>query len=75
MALRFDDKVVLVTGESRGLGNAFARCLATAGATVAVNSTGKDDGGELATRAIIDAVAETRTVELLPLSVRCPLDS
>ena len=45
MSVSFDGKVVLVTGASRGLGNAFARCLAEAGATVAVNSTGKDDGG------------------------------
>ncbi len=55
MSVRFDGKVVLVTGASRGLGNAFARCLAEAGATVAVNSTGKDDGGAKAVQAIIDA--------------------
>ena len=53
MSVRFDDRVVLVTGGSRGLGNAFARCLAAAGATVALNSTGTDDHG--ATRAINDA--------------------
>lgn len=55
MSVSFDGKVVLVTGASRGLGNAFARCLAEAGATVAVNSTGKDDGGAKAVQAIIDA--------------------
>ena len=53
MSVRFDDRVVLVTGASRGLGNSFARCLAEAGATVALNSTGADDRG--ATRAILDA--------------------
>ena len=53
MTVNFDGKVVLVTGGSRGLGNAFARCAATAGATVALNSTSEDDGG--ATQAIIDA--------------------
>lgn len=53
MAVRFDEKVVLVTGASRGLGNAFARCLAEAGATVAVNSTGEDDSGT--TQVILDA--------------------
>jgi NAD(P)-dependent dehydrogenase (short-subunit alcohol dehydrogenase family) len=52
MTMRFDGKVVLVTGGSRGLGNAFARCLADAGALVAVNSTGKDDSGQLAVDAI-----------------------
>lgn len=53
MAVRFDEKVVLVTGGSRGLGHAFARCVAEAGATVALNSTTEDDGG--ATQRIIDA--------------------
>jgi NAD(P)-dependent dehydrogenase (short-subunit alcohol dehydrogenase family) len=53
MAVRFDDRVILVTGGSRGLGNAFARCLAEAGATVALNSTTEDDSG--ACRAINDA--------------------
>ena len=43
--MNFDDQVVLVTGSSRGLGNAFARCLAAAGATVVVNSTGTSDLG------------------------------
>ena len=50
--MTFDDQVVLVTGASRGLGNAFARCLAAAGATVAVNSTGATDLGPQAVDAI-----------------------
>ena len=41
--MQFDNKVVLVTGGSRGLGAAFTRELARAGATVAVNNTGRDD--------------------------------
>jgi NAD(P)-dependent dehydrogenase (short-subunit alcohol dehydrogenase family) len=53
MTIRFDGKVVLVTGASRGLGNAFARCLADAGATVALNNLSEDDRG--ATQAIIDS--------------------
>ena len=48
MTVRFDEKVVLVTGGSRGLGNAFARCLAAAGATVAINSASDDDHGATA---------------------------
>jgi NAD(P)-dependent dehydrogenase (short-subunit alcohol dehydrogenase family) len=44
--MKFADQVVLVTGASRGLGKAFARCLAEAGAVVAVNSTGRSDSGQ-----------------------------
>ena len=44
--MRFDDQVVLITGSSRGLGRAFAECLADAGAVVAVNSTGQTDAGD-----------------------------
>jgi len=51
--MKFDQQVVLVTGASRGLGLAFARFMAEAGATVVVNSTGKDDRGQQAADAII----------------------
>jgi 3-hydroxyacyl-CoA dehydrogenase/3a,7a,12a-trihydroxy-5b-cholest-24-enoyl-CoA hydratase len=44
-AMKFEDQVVLVTGASRGLGKAFARCMAEAGAVVAVNSTGANEAG------------------------------
>lgn len=44
-AMKFEDQVVLVTGASRGLGKAFAHCIAEAGAVVAVNSTGRSDAG------------------------------
>ncbi len=50
--MKFDQQVVLVTGSSRGLGNAFAHCLAAAGAQVVINSTGKDDSGQRAADAI-----------------------
>ena len=41
--MHFNNKVVLVTGGSRGLGEAFTRELARAGARVAINNTGSDD--------------------------------
>lgn len=44
--MQFDNKVVLVTGGSRGLGLAFTRELAQAGATVAINNTGGDSTAE-----------------------------
>ncbi|NKB97163.1 MAG: SDR family NAD(P)-dependent oxidoreductase [Pseudomonadales bacterium] len=45
MPLRFEEKVVLVTGGSRGLGRAFTQCLAEAGAKVVFSSTGKSNSG------------------------------
>lgn len=53
MTVSFKEQVVLVTGASRGLGAAFAQCLASADATVAINSTSTDDRG--VTQAIVDA--------------------
>jgi len=53
--MNFNDRVVLVTGSSRGLGKAFARCIAQAGASVVVNSTGRDDSGPAAVAEITAA--------------------
>ena len=39
-------RVVLVTGSSRGLGRAFANCIAADGARVVVNSTGRSGDGD-----------------------------
>ena len=39
----FENRVVLVTGGSRGLGRAFAKCFARHGARVVINSLGSDD--------------------------------
>ena len=39
----FKDRVVLVTGGSRGLGRAFAKCFARHSAQVVINSLGSDD--------------------------------
>ncbi len=51
--MKFTDEVVLVTGSSRGLGKAFAKCLAAAGARVAVNSTGGTNAGNQVVRDIV----------------------
>jgi 3-oxoacyl-[acyl-carrier protein] reductase len=48
-------RVALVTGSSRGLGQAIARRLAADGLAVAVNSRGGDDGAAGVARAITGA--------------------
>ena len=45
MSLRFENQVVLVTGSTRGLGLAFARYLAGAGALVVVNNRREEEAG------------------------------
>jgi NAD(P)-dependent dehydrogenase (short-subunit alcohol dehydrogenase family) len=59
---RFDDQVVLVTGGSRGLGRAFAKCFAANGARVVINSLGSGDeqnsglsAAEITRREIVEA--------------------
>jgi NAD(P)-dependent dehydrogenase (short-subunit alcohol dehydrogenase family) len=55
-SVRFDGKVVAVTGAGRGLGAAYARLLAERGASVVVNDLGTSMSGEGASASAADSV-------------------
>lgn len=56
--IRFDGRVVLVTGSGRGLGAAYARAFAVRGAAVVVHDAGVDTDGRGADPGIADCVVD-----------------
>lgn len=59
----FSGQVVLITGAARGLGFAYARCIAALGATVLIQDIGADSDGSSADPKVAVKAAETLCAE------------
>lgn len=71
-SLKFKDKVILITGAGRGLGQALAVALAKEGATLIL--TARQEGGLVATDDLIRAAQREINPELVKGATLSPLD-
>lgn len=73
MGLRFKDKVIIVTGSSRGIGKAIALDLAKQGASVVVTARTETEGKLPGT--IEETAAEVRRLGGKSLAIKCDVSS